>query len=108
LRGFRGAGAGCATGGGAAGCIGRATGGGGAAGCIGRATGPGAGAIGTAFGGPTGEGRLAGGEVEEAAAAIEEVNADYARHARAARRLAEEWFEGRAVVGRLLGDLGMG
>jgi hypothetical protein len=62
----------------------------------------------TAFVVPTGEGLFAVGDVEEAAAAIAEVNADYARHARAARRLAEEWFDGRAVVGRLLDDLGLG
>src|SRR5437667_3811368 len=42
---------------------------------------------------PTGAGLFAVGTPEEAAAAIEEINGDYARHCRAARALAEEHFE---------------
>ena len=41
------------------------------------------------------------------AAAIEEVNGDYRRHCRAARAVAEEHFEARAVATRLLRDLGL-
>ena len=55
---------------------------------------------------PTGEGLFAVSDVDEAATAIEEINGDYDRHARAARRLAEEYFEAGAVAGRLLADLG--
>jgi hypothetical protein len=43
--------------------------------------------------------------VDEAAAAIEEINADYERHTLAARRLAEKEFEAGAVAARLLADL---
>jgi hypothetical protein len=64
-------------------------------------------AQGTAFAVPHGEGLFAVTDVAEAAAAIEEINRDYARHAAAARRLAEDHFEGRAVVARLLSDLGL-
>lgn len=56
---------------------------------------------------PTGEGLFGVSTVEDAAAAIEEINGDYERHARAARRLAEEEFEAGAVAGRLLGALGL-
>jgi hypothetical protein len=61
----------------------------------------------TAFVIPTGDGLFAVGSVEEAAAAIAEINGDYARHSAAARRLAEEHFEGHAVVTRLLSELGL-
>jgi hypothetical protein len=56
---------------------------------------------------PTGEGLFAVSSPEEAAAAIEEVNGDYERHAQAARALAEEHLEASAVAGRLLADLGL-
>jgi hypothetical protein len=56
---------------------------------------------------PTGAGLFAVATPEEAAAAIEEVNGDYERHARAARALAEEHFEASAVAGRLLAGLGL-
>jgi hypothetical protein len=49
---------------------------------------------------PTGAGLFAVGTPEEAAAAIAEIRADYARHAAAARELAREHFDGE----RLLGD----
>jgi hypothetical protein len=57
----------------------------------------------TAFGKfvPTGEGLFAFDTVEEAAAALDEVNRDYARHCRAARRIAEEYFAADRVLDRL-------
>ena len=54
---------------------------------------------------PTGEGLLAFSSVEEAAAAIDEVMAAWERHAGAARQLAEERFDSRDVLPRLLGEL---
>jgi hypothetical protein len=54
---------------------------------------------------PTGEGLLAFTTAEEAAAAIDTVSADYARHARAARALAEGLFDSRRVLTRLLDRL---
>jgi glycosyltransferase involved in cell wall biosynthesis len=50
---------------------------------------------------PTGVGLLAFETVEEAAAALDEVNRDYARHSRAARGIAEESFAAERVLGRL-------
>jgi len=61
----------------------------------------------TAFVLPTGQGLFSFTTVEEAAAAIEEVNGDYGRHCRAARALAEEYFDGPPVVGRMLAELGL-
>jgi serine/threonine protein kinase len=40
-------------------------------------------------------------------AAFEAVEADYARHSRAARRIAEEYFDAEKVLARLLKDLGL-
>jgi len=57
---------------------------------------------------PTGEGLLTYTTAEEAAAAVEEVCGDYGRHARAARSLAEDWFDSDRVLGRLLAELGVG
>lgn len=51
---------------------------------------------------PTGEGLLAFTSPEEAAEAIARVRADYAHHARAARRVAEECFDARRVLADLL------
>ena len=56
---------------------------------------------------PTGEGLFAVSTVEEAADAIAMINADYGRHARAARAIAEEHLEARRVVERLLADVGL-
>jgi len=58
----------------------------------------------TGFGGalPVGEGLLTFGDVEEAAAAVAEVEADYDRHARAAREIAEEHLAADKVLPRLL------
>lgn len=57
---------------------------------------------------PTGEGLLTFLTLEEAAAGVETINRDYARHARAARAIAEEYFDSDKVLARLLGDLGVG
>jgi hypothetical protein len=46
-------------------------------------------------------------DLDEAVAAVEEVARDYGRHARAARAVAEELFDSDAVLGRLLGRLGV-
>ncbi|MGN6258044.1 MAG: glycosyltransferase [Solirubrobacterales bacterium] len=51
---------------------------------------------------PVGEGLLAFGTIEEAAAAVAAVEGDYERHARAARELAEEHLDSRKVLSRLL------
>jgi hypothetical protein len=51
---------------------------------------------------PTGEGVLTFTTPEEAADAIERLAADPDRHARAARMIAEEYFDSAKVLGRLL------
>lgn len=51
---------------------------------------------------PTGQGLLAFSTTNEAAAALVAVEADYSRHADAARALAEEWFDARVVLDDLL------
>ena len=56
---------------------------------------------------PTGEGLFGFTTVEEAVGAIEAINSDYPRHCRAARAIAEEYFEARGVAARLLADLGV-
>ena len=56
---------------------------------------------------PTGEGLFACATVEEAAASVERINADYRRHCLAARALAEEYFEATRVADRLLRDIGL-
>ena len=63
----------------------------------------------TAFGNvlPTGEGLFAFATIEEAAAAVEAVNADYARHRRGASAVAREYFAHDVVLGRLLGEVGL-
>jgi hypothetical protein len=53
---------------------------------------------------PTGEGLLAFHTLEEAVAAIQDVEAQYARHARAAREIAEAYFDASKVLTRLLED----
>jgi hypothetical protein len=53
----------------------------------------------------TGAGLLIFTTLEEAVAGVEELNRDYARHARAARALAEECFDSDKVLKRLLGKL---
>jgi hypothetical protein len=54
---------------------------------------------------PTGEGLLAFDTADEAASAIDAVAADYERHRRAARELAEEHFDSDRVLDALLADV---
>ena len=56
---------------------------------------------------PTGKGLLAFATPAEAAAGIAAVNADYAGHCAAARRVAEECFDARLVLGRMLEAVGL-
>ncbi len=56
---------------------------------------------------PTGEGLLLFSTLTDAAAGVERISRDYDRHARAARRLAEEHFDSDQVLGRLLAKLGV-
>jgi len=56
---------------------------------------------------PTGKGLLTFDDLEGAAAAVEELSADYDHHARAARALAEERFDSDKVLTRLLAELGV-
>jgi hypothetical protein len=51
---------------------------------------------------PAGEGVLAFSTMDEAASAIEAVASDPARHARAAREVAREYFDSGKVLGRLI------
>jgi GT2 family glycosyltransferase len=55
---------------------------------------------------PVGEGLFAFHDVGGAAAAIESLNADYARHSAAARHLAREFFDSGVVLSSLLDRLG--
>ncbi len=63
----------------------------------------------TAFGNilPTGAGLFAFSTMQEAAEAVRRIESDYDRQRRAARRIAEEWFDSDIVLGRLLRDLGL-
>ena len=56
---------------------------------------------------PTGEGLFEVGSVDQAAEAVERVAREPERHARAARRLAEEYLDVRPVLGRFLDELGI-
>jgi hypothetical protein len=56
---------------------------------------------------PCGEGLLPFSTREEALAAVEAVNRDYARHARAARRIAAEYFESSRVLSSLMAKVGL-
>jgi hypothetical protein len=56
---------------------------------------------------PTGEGLFAFDTTEECVAAFESINADYERHSRAARGIAEEYFRAETVLQKLLVDLGV-
>ena len=51
---------------------------------------------------PVGEGILALQSIDDAAAAIDEVESDYSRHADAARAVAEDYFDSDKVLTRLL------
>ena len=63
----------------------------------------------TAFGNvlPTGEGLFAFATADEAAAAVEAVNADYPRHRRAAAAIGRAYFGHDVVLGRLLQEVGL-
>ena len=51
---------------------------------------------------PTGEGLIVYSNMEEAVEGVERIRRDYARHARAARGIAEEFFDSDKVLSRLL------
>jgi hypothetical protein len=53
---------------------------------------------------PTGEGLLAFSDLEGAVAGILEVEEHYDRHARAARAIAEEYFDSKKVLSRLIAE----
>jgi hypothetical protein len=55
---------------------------------------------------PTGQGLFAFDTLDDVLAALDELKRDYARHARAARALAEEHFDSDRVLTRLLQQLG--
>ena len=57
---------------------------------------------------PAGEGLFAFRTVEDAVAAIERIVADYGRHSRAARELAEQHFDSDVVLSRFLEAAGIG
>lgn len=56
---------------------------------------------------PCGKGLFAVSTVEEAAAAIDEINANYDRHAGWAREIAVEYLDAQKVLGRFLDELGI-
>jgi len=56
---------------------------------------------------PTGEGLFAFNTMDDILAAFEAVHADYARHSRAARAIAEEYFRAETVLAKVLCDLGL-
>ena len=55
---------------------------------------------------PTGEGLLTFANLDEAVAGVEAINGDYARHTRAAREIAVEYFDSDKVLTKLLNKLG--
>ncbi len=57
---------------------------------------------------PTGEGLFAYSTAEEAAAAIEEIAADYERHSAAAREIAREYFDAQRLLEQMLAEVGVG
>jgi hypothetical protein len=57
---------------------------------------------------PTGEGLFAFTTMDEILAAIDAVNADYDRHRRAARAIAQDCFRTETVLARLLEEAGLG
>ena len=56
---------------------------------------------------PTGEGLFAFRTADEACAALDAIRSDYARHSRAARAIAAEFFRAESVLARLLSELGL-
>ena len=57
---------------------------------------------------PTGEGLFGFETAEDVLASLESMNGDYARHARAARDLAEAYLDSDKVLSRLLDRVGVG
>jgi hypothetical protein len=53
---------------------------------------------------PTGEGIVAFTNMEEAVAGIQSIESDYERHSRAARQIAEEWFDANRVLEQFVND----
>ena len=56
---------------------------------------------------PTGEGLYAFSTMDEALYAIDAINSNYERECRAARAIAEEYFDAAVVASRLLADAGL-
>jgi YHS domain-containing protein len=56
---------------------------------------------------PTGEGLFAFNTMEDILVAVEAINADYDRHSRAARHIAEEYFRAETVLAKVIEDLGL-
>jgi hypothetical protein len=56
---------------------------------------------------PTGEGLLGFSDAAEAVDAIKRINSDYRRHARAARRIAQEYFDAARLLEEVAGALGL-
>jgi len=56
---------------------------------------------------PTGHGLFAFSTPEEALAALETINRDYCAHARAAREIAQEYFDAAKVLAKMLRDVGI-
>lgn len=56
---------------------------------------------------PTGEGLLTFTNLEEAVEGVEKINRDYQRHSKAARAIAEEYFDSDKVLSNLLSKLGV-
>jgi len=63
----------------------------------------------TAFGKfvPTGEGLFAFTSLDDILVALEAINSDYGRHARAAREIAEAYFKAETVLAKLVEDAGV-
>jgi hypothetical protein len=56
---------------------------------------------------PTGDGLFAFTTADQALAAIDRINSDYAKHCDAARAIAREYFDAKKVAAKMLSDLGM-
>jgi hypothetical protein len=56
---------------------------------------------------PTGEGLFAFSTIEDAVAALDAIDSDYARHSGAARAIAEEYFRAETVLAKLIQDAGL-
>ena len=51
---------------------------------------------------PVGQGLLTFKTLEEAVAAVQEIEGDYSRHAKAAREIADEYFDAETILANLL------